>query len=178
MPDPDHCPDSTALCGSPGPMVLEMADGHVSSSLPTRPGVEAENGCVNLVKSLLVGGAVFPRKPRGSWPWAHLQIAETQSKLAAQCPGIPECVTSVEGRCAPRFRSQRFPGAPARWRLLFPVAWLKDLRRVRVEGQPVYVTYSPKYRGISLHAGSVFTPVFKAWKPAYVMVKPAPRRTG
>lgn len=68
MPEQICCPGSATLGGSPGPVVLEMAGGHATAILPACPGVEAENGCVNLVKSFLVDAAIFQRKPRGSLP--------------------------------------------------------------------------------------------------------------
>lgn len=71
-----------------------MADCHVSAVLPAYPGLEAENGFVNLVKSLLVDGVIFLRKQRGFWSLAHLKIVERQIKLAIESPGIPEGVTS------------------------------------------------------------------------------------
>lgn len=74
-----------------------IGDGNVSAVLPACPGREAENGFVNLVKSLLVDGVICLRKQRGFWSLAHLKIVERQSKLAIVSPGIPEGVTSNGG---------------------------------------------------------------------------------
>lgn len=93
----ESLPGSATLCDCPGPVVLEMADGHVSAVLPACPGREAENGLVYLVKSRLVDGVIFLRKERGFWSLAHLKIVERQSKLAIESPGIPEGVATNGG---------------------------------------------------------------------------------
>lgn len=69
-PGSTHCRGSAALCGFPGPVVLEMAGGHGSGIFPAFSSMEAENGCANLVISLLVDRALFLRKQRESWPLA------------------------------------------------------------------------------------------------------------
>ena len=67
------------LCGSPSPMGLEMADGHVSEIFPAFSGVKAQNRWANVLIPHLMDRAIFPRKQRESWPLAQLKIVETQS---------------------------------------------------------------------------------------------------
>lgn len=108
----ESLPGSATLCGYPGPVVLQMADGHVSAVLPACPGLEAEKGFVNLVKSLLVDGVIFLRKQRGFWSLAHLKIVERQMKLGIESPGIPEGVTSSGGEMCSKILWSAFSKGP------------------------------------------------------------------